>query len=86
MKKASDKNSKIDSDIMEKGVEVDSEVCISCELCITQYPDVFEFVGGHTQIKKNADFSKVDWKRLEEIIKNCPVLALSLTKNEKGTK
>jgi hypothetical protein len=53
--KASDKNSKVDTDIMEKKVEVDREVCIG-------------------------------WEKLEEISRNHPVLALSLTKNEKGTK
>ena len=67
---------------MEKKIEVDSEVCIGCELCITQYPDVFELVDGHSQVKKNVDFSKVDWKKLEEFVRECPSLALSIIKEE----
>lgn len=63
---------------MEGKIEIDKEVCLGCELCVNKFPDLFEMVDGHSQVKKDVDFSKVDLKKIKELSRECPSLAISI--------
>jgi ferredoxin len=70
---------------MEEKIEIEKEICLGCELCANKFPDLFELVDGHSQVKKDANLSKVDFKKLEEFANECPSLALSIIRREKET-
>ena len=57
-------------------VKVDKSKCISCGVCISLCPDVFEFGDdGKSQVKTDAKFESCD---LETVKSSCPVGAISV--------
>lgn len=60
------------------GITINRKACMGCSLCASSYNEIFEIKSRKAYVKKH-DFD-LDEKRLEEIIKNCPVKAIEYKK------
>lgn len=65
-----------------KKIVIDDTKCISCGLCITIAPDVFELLPGETAKVKETANLEVDQTKIDQAIAECPVQAISWGKEE----
>lgn len=60
---------------------IDKESCISCELCVNLYPEVFELdKTGHSSVKKDFNINMADKKIINRVLEECPVQAMRLAR------
>lgn len=54
-------------------VKVDTETCVGCGLCVSSFPDTFDFnEEGKATVKADIDEQSAD-----DAIANCPAAAIS---------
>jgi len=66
---------------MAKTVYVDRDACISCGLCISIAPSVFQFVDNKSQV---VDPCGAPEQTIQECIDGCPVAAIRWEEDDEG--
>lgn len=64
------------------GLHINRDACMGCTLCAKNYPEVFEMVNKKA-ITKSYEGLDLDPDRLENVIKSCPVKAISYNESKK---
>lgn len=59
---------------MDKTAWVDPDACISCGLCVSLAPEVFEFINGKSCVYNSQGAPEI---KIQECIDGCPVSAIS---------
>lgn len=60
-------------------IQINQTACIGCSLCAKNYPQLFELKNNKAKLK-NIE-TEIDKKKLEEIIRICPVHAIFISVN-----
>ena len=68
---------------MEK-LNLNSDICIGCGLCVSQNEEYFEFNDEGLSTVKKEDVSEDDKKELQNIVESCPVGAISLDEEKEA--
>lgn len=63
--------------LTEEGLHINKDACMSCTLCVKNYPKVFEMENKKATVKP---FETLDMDKLEKSIQACPVKAISYNK------
>lgn len=59
----------------EKGLRINKEACMGCNICAENYPELFKMDGGKAHVLEH-DRDEIQMDRLEEVIDDCPVNAI----------
>lgn len=57
------------------GLNINKDACMGCNLCIRDYPELFERQGRKAIVKEHNE-TLIDKEKLESVIKACPVKAI----------
>lgn len=57
-------------------VEVDQELCISCGLCVDEYPEIFEWDDEGKARAKTDEVSEANIDDAKDAIEDCPTEAI----------
>ncbi len=60
--------------LTEEGLHINRDACMSCTLCVKNYPEVFEMENKKAFVKT---YETLDIDKLEKAIQSCPVKAIS---------
>jgi len=65
--------------LTQAGLNINRDACMGCTLCAKNYPEVFEMENKKALIKS---YDALDMDKLENVIKACPVKAISYNENK----
>lgn len=65
--------------LTEEGLHINRDACMSCSLCVKNYPEVFEMESKKAAVKP---FETLDMDKLKKSIQACPVKAISYNKKK----
>ncbi len=57
---------------------VDKEACIGCELCTTDYPEIFSMEDDGLAVAIEAELSEDQVSDAQEAVDSCPTEAISV--------
>lgn len=60
--------------LTEEGLHINRDACMSCTLCVKNYPEVFEMESKKATVKS---YETLDMDKLEKVMQSCPVKAIS---------
>jgi uncharacterized membrane protein YraQ (UPF0718 family) len=60
--------------LTEEGLHINRDACMSCTLCVKNYPEVFEMENKKATVKS---YETLEMDKLEKSIQACPVKAIS---------
>lgn len=68
--------------LTQPGLHINRDACMGCTLCVKNYPEVFE-MENKKAVTKSYEDSDLDLIKLENVIKSCPVKAISYNESKK---
>ena len=67
--------------LTQAGLHINRDACMGCTLCVKNYPEVFELENKKALVKS---YEALDVNKLENVIKACPVKAISYNEEKKN--
>ena len=61
-------------------VKINQEECISCGLCATECPEVFEMNAENKAVAKKPEIEDADFEKAKTAADNCPVNVIKIEK------